>query len=196
MINKRLNSDANSKQLTLDIKRADTFSRFHKNFNPSVNGSTDTDEEGDDDVLSSNPQLTEATTSATEWLGITTNSEECSYSSEYDRSDSQLDHSENGGDYDFAPAYILNASSAGDRSTDGKLTGCRFQLKIFLFTVSCTIWHRKETKKAEMSVLDISSAIIEKVEAMPDTNDYVYIGLLFSILLSMVPPFCRLCEVG
>lgn len=97
---------------------ADKFSNFKKNVNASVNDSTDTDEEGDDDILSSptNPQLTEATTSATEWLGITTNSEECSYSSEYDHTDSQVDQSENGGEYDFAPAYLLNSGSTGDRS--------------------------------------------------------------------------------
>lgn len=64
------------------------------------------------------------------------------------------------------------------------------------FLVSCTIWRKRETKKAEMSVLDISSAIIDNVEAMPDTCDYVYIGLSFSILLSLVPAFCRLCEVS
>lgn len=46
-----------------------------------------------------------------------------------------------------------------------------------------------------MSVLDISSTIIDNVENMPETCDYVYIGLLFSILLSLVPAFCRLCEV-
>lgn len=47
-----------------------------------------------------------------------------------------------------------------------------------------------------MSVLDIASAIIDNVEAMPDTCDYVYIGLTFSILLSLVPAFCKLCEVS
>lgn len=46
-----------------------------------------------------------------------------------------------------------------------------------------------------MSVLDISSAIIERVEAMPETCDYAYIGVAFSVILSMVPAFCRLCEV-
>ena len=35
------------------------------------------------------PLLTEGTTSAGEWIGITTNSEECSYSSEIEESDSQ-----------------------------------------------------------------------------------------------------------
>lgn len=47
-----------------------------------------------------------------------------------------------------------------------------------------------------MSVLDISSTIIKRVEAIPDTCDYVYIGLVFSLVLSLVPAFCRLCEVS
>lgn len=108
----------NPKPLHLDLKMSDKFTNFKKSITSSVNDSTDTDEDGDDDILSSptNPQLTEATTSATEWLGITTNSEDCSYSSEYDNSDSQVDQSENGGECDFTPAYILNSGSSGDRS--------------------------------------------------------------------------------
>lgn len=47
-----------------------------------------------------------------------------------------------------------------------------------------------------MSVLDISSAIIERVDAIPDTCEYVYIGLALSIMLSLVPVFCRLCEAA
>lgn len=46
-----------------------------------------------------------------------------------------------------------------------------------------------------MSVLEISSAIIENVESMPETNDYIYIGIFFSLVLSLIPCFCRLCEV-
>lgn len=65
----------------------------------------------------------------------------------------------------------------------------------FVISVNCTIWDGCEVKKAEMSVLDISSAIIKRVEAIPDTCDYVYIGLVFSLVLSLVPAFCRLCEV-
>lgn len=78
---------------------------------------------------------------------------------------------------------------------------CRFlpfkmiSINWFFWTVNCTIWDGRETKKAEMSVLDISSAIIERVEAIPETCDYIYIGLAFSIVLSLVPAFCRLCEV-
>lgn len=47
-----------------------------------------------------------------------------------------------------------------------------------------------------MSVLDISSAIIERVEAMPDTCEYLYIGVALSVTLSIVPAFCRLCEAA
>lgn len=88
--------------------------------------STDTDEEGDDGELAMSPgsssngngQFTEGTTSATEWIGITTNSEDCSYSSEMENSDSQGEYSENGGEHDFTPTVILNPCCGnGDRST-------------------------------------------------------------------------------
>lgn len=34
-------------------------------------------------------------------------------------------------------------------------------------------------KKADLSVLDISSAIIARVESMPESMDYFYVGKLF-----------------
>uniref|UniRef100_A0A1B0CWJ2 PHTF1/2 N-terminal domain-containing protein n=2 Tax=Lutzomyia longipalpis TaxID=7200 RepID=A0A1B0CWJ2_LUTLO len=120
--------------------------------------SSDTDEDGEDDGESastpgtcSNLAFNDLTTSATEWIGVTTNSEECSYSSEIEQSDSQNEYSE---------------------------------------TLECD----SSPTKAEMSVLDISSAIIERVEAMPETCDYVYLGVFFSIILSLVPAVCRVCE--
>lgn len=58
------------------------------------------------------------------------------------------------------------------------------------------MWDGRELKKVEMTVLDISSAIIKRVEALPDTYDYIYIGIVFSLVLSLVPAFCRLCEVS
>ncbi|XP_062543086.1 protein phtf isoform X3 [Armigeres subalbatus] len=102
--------------------------------------------------------------------------EECSYSSDLNHTDGQNEHSDDDYDLEDAPTIILNPPcGAIDR-------------------VSCTIWDAREAKKAEMSVLDISSAIIERVEAMPETCDYVYIGVVLSIILSLVPAFCRLCE--
>lgn len=46
-----------------------------------------------------------------------------------------------------------------------------------------------------MSVLEIASCIIERVDSLGVTNDYIYIGVFFSFLLTFIPTFCRLCEV-
>ncbi|EAT35459.1 AAEL012375-PA, partial [Aedes aegypti] len=109
-------------------------------------------------------------------LQQTESSEECSYSSDLNHTDGQNEHSDDDYDLEDAPTIILNPPcGATDR-------------------VSCTIWDAREAKKAEMSVLDISSAIIERVEAMPETCDYVYIGVVLSIILSLIPAFCRLCD--
>lgn len=76
---------------------------------------SDTDEEREDenDLNLSSPgrnssgAFTEGTNSNAEWCGVTTNSEECSYSSDLEHTDSQ----------DFAPTVILNANcGAMDRS--------------------------------------------------------------------------------
>lgn len=39
------------------------------------------------------------------------------------------------------------------------------------------MWENKDVKKANLSVLDISSAIIARVEAMRENVDYFYIGM-------------------
>lgn len=76
---------------------------------------SDTDEEREDenDLNLSSPgrnssgAFTEGTNSNAEWCGVTTNSEECSYSSDMEHTDSQ----------DFAPNVILNSNcGAMDRS--------------------------------------------------------------------------------
>ncbi|KAK3910556.1 Putative homeodomain transcription factor [Frankliniella fusca] len=149
----------------------------------------DESEEGGDERLSSpgpggsgceNQNLTEGgTTSATDYMGVTTNSEECSYSSDMDESDSQaapveLNDHPFAWEFEQSPTVILSPSCAASDK------------------VSCTMWESRDVKKADLSVLDISSAIIERVEAMPDTMDYFYLGMILALLLSLVPPFCRL----
>lgn len=46
------------------------------------------------------------------------------------------------------------------------------------------MWENKDVKKANLSVLDISSAIIARVEEMPENLDYFYIGV-YSIVFSI-----------
>lgn len=38
------------------------------------------------------------------------------------------------------------------------------------------MWEKRDVKKADLSVLDISSAIIGRVEQIPDNMDYFYTG--------------------
>lgn len=77
---------------------------------------SDTDEEREDEMdlnlsspggRNSSGAFTEGTNSNGEWCGVTTNSDECSYSSDLEHTDSQ----------DFAPTVILNSNcGAMDRS--------------------------------------------------------------------------------
>lgn len=97
-------------------------------YNTRDNKRYSSDEDDEDEEIDAESQsspimthktIAEGTSSATEWIGITTNSEECSYSSA-DNSESQLEYSENNGcewtDY-FTPTVILNPNCAiGDRS--------------------------------------------------------------------------------
>lgn len=109
-------------QLNGDIITSKTCNEYQNHDQIPVKfDSSDTDEEGDDGESLSSPTInthfTEGTTSATEWIGITTNSEECSYSSAEieNQSDSQLEYSE-GVDY-FTPTVILSPSCGSlDRS--------------------------------------------------------------------------------
>lgn len=127
-----------------------------------------------------NQNLTEGgTTSATDYLGVTTNSEECSYSSDMDESDShtapvELNDHPFAWEFEQSPTVILSPSCAASDK------------------VSCTMWESRDVKKADLSVLDISSAIIAKVESMPESLDYFYMGMVLALFLSLVPPMCRL----
>lgn len=121
-----LNGKSSSGEENSRLRLGTQFSRPKEPLLKTPNAdSSDTDEEGDDGESLSSPgntsHYTEGTTSATEWIGITTNSEECSYSSgDLDHhSDSQIECSENGTvEYDyFTPTVILNpACGIGDRS--------------------------------------------------------------------------------
>ncbi|XP_060066833.1 protein PHTF2-like [Ylistrum balloti] len=57
--------------------------------------------------------------------------------------------------------------------------------------VSCMIWEDKECKKVELTALDIGWTIIEKVDNIPESSDYLWIGLSFSLFLGVVPLIFR-----
>ncbi|KAH8272868.1 hypothetical protein KR018_006160, partial [Drosophila ironensis] len=176
---------AQSSQLRLRLNATNTEekkSQARGGGNDSTTSCAESDECDDADLVSmpASSCTQECTTSATDWLGVTTNSEDCSYTSDMDNSDSGFKHpacsDEDPADLDITPTTILNPHSTLDR-------------------ISCTIWDQRDTKKAQLSVLEIASCIIDRVDSMGETNDYIYIGVVFSFLLTLIPVFCRLCEV-
>ncbi|XP_029848457.2 protein PHTF2 isoform X2 [Ixodes scapularis] len=58
--------------------------------------------------------------------------------------------------------------------------------------VSCTIWENGECKKVDLSVMDIASAIIHKVDCMIHSTEYVLLGLLLTAVTSTLPLLFRL----
>ncbi|XP_035232917.1 putative homeodomain transcription factor, partial [Stegodyphus dumicola] len=58
--------------------------------------------------------------------------------------------------------------------------------------VSCTIWEHSECKKVDLTALDVSSAIIQKVDSSQDSTEYLYFGVFFALVLSFLPLLFRL----
>ncbi|XP_023018004.2 putative homeodomain transcription factor [Leptinotarsa decemlineata] len=138
----------------------------------------DTNVDSDDEILSS-PEIRQSEglmddIFSTDWMGVTTNSEDCSYSSDLENiSDSEVENDMDSSmfDTDSAPTDMLTPSAN---------------------KVSCIIWERNEIKKADLSMLDISSAIICKVDSMPESMDYFYFGIVLSTAIALLPVICRL----
>lgn len=88
----------------------------------STSSCAESDECDDADIISSpaSAGTQECNTSATDWLGVTTNSEDCSYTSELEQSDDGFKHQacsdEELPELDITPTTILNPHSSMDRS--------------------------------------------------------------------------------
>ncbi|XP_043268658.1 protein phtf isoform X2 [Venturia canescens] len=172
---------------TSAVKTAVTMGKSDKMISREEKRECESEEEGECEEATMH-HLTEATTSATEWMGVTSNSDVCSYSSDFEQSESG--HSE--GNCNYADDLLehpffweLELPSSIPLGSSCCTSSDR---------VSCTIWTRRDIKKVELSVLDISSAIIARVESMPEGMDYVYGGLLMSLVLSLIPSIKRLSD--
>lgn len=58
--------------------------------------------------------------------------------------------------------------------------------------VSCVIWEGNECQKVDLTALHISWVIIDKVDQIPDSSDYIYIGIFFSLVMGLMPPLFRI----
>lgn len=53
--------------------------------------------------------------------------------------------------------------------------------------VTCIIWEVNECKKVELTAMDIGWAIIDTVDKIPESSDYILIGIAFSIIMGLTP---------
>lgn len=53
--------------------------------------------------------------------------------------------------------------------------------------ISCIIWHNNEWKGVDLSMLEISNCIIMNVKKASLSVDYFYVGIIFSILIGLMP---------
>ncbi|XP_018496384.1 putative homeodomain transcription factor 1 [Galendromus occidentalis] len=53
--------------------------------------------------------------------------------------------------------------------------------------VSCTIWEHGDCKKVDLSIFDIASAIVRKVENWRHANEYPVLALVLSFVLALYP---------
>lgn len=58
--------------------------------------------------------------------------------------------------------------------------------------VSCTVWENGECKKVDLSVMDIASAIVHKVDCMIHSGEYVLLGLVLTSVTATLPLLFRL----
>lgn len=59
--------------------------------------------------------------------------------------------------------------------------------------VSCSIWQQPNGwQKVDLSVMDLSSAIIRKVEGIEHSSEYVYLGIIFSLAIAILPTIFRM----
>ncbi|CAG2102703.1 unnamed protein product [Medioppia subpectinata] len=62
--------------------------------------------------------------------------------------------------------------------------------------VSCAVWQQHECQKVDLSVADISSSIIRKVDSIKHSSEYIYLGFVFSIILAILPGLFRVQQNG
>nr|XP_045600916.1 protein PHTF1-like isoform X3 [Procambarus clarkii] len=183
----------------------------------SCNSSCESDAE-----QSPSPQYSKAKHSEFEWTGITSNSDDLSYSSESEggwddnEESDQTFHCSEALDWNIqgSPAAIITSTSnmsvkgAHSRVFNKHLKAFECLGKnIHVATpsrmgssqrecgtndiVSCKIWEGVEAKKVDLSVLDISSAVISKVDSLQHTTHYLQFGLTMATVIALVPSIYR-----
>lgn len=147
----------------------------------SYHSSCESDVDGHSSIASPSYKLSEPSTPL-DWTGVTTNSEECSYSSE---SRSESDENETNRFASVVGDVNWNDEVAFSWESHGTTLGSSDK-------VSCTVWEGLEMKKVDLSVLDVAAAIIAKVDVMPESTDYLCGGLVMAGIFALLPIIYRI----
>lgn len=151
---------------TETLRNTTPIKKPKKNGKKNKSDTSESEFEENDDLSSPSVNQHFETTDG-EYIGVTSNSEsDCAEDGNYSETDD-----------DNFPTNILTPNDSSEK-------------------VSVTLWTKREPRKAEMSVLEISKSIIQRVDNLPETYDYVYIGGALSIILSITPIYCRLCDLS
>ncbi|KAK7080414.1 Male germ-cell putative homeodomain transcription factor, partial [Halocaridina rubra] len=167
----QLNSDGEATHSSRDNLPSSTVERS------SCNSSCESDAE-----QSPSSQYSKSKLSEYEWTGITTNSDDLSYSSE----------SEGGWDDNESLEKSLSHTEALDWNIQGSPAAIITSPPNVSDKVSCKIFEGLELKKVDLSVLDISSTIISKVDSLQHDTYYLQFGLVMAILIALVPSMYRM----
>jgi len=54
------------------------------------------------------------------------------------------------------------------------------------------IWEPNAVHKVDLTVLDIGWTIMQKVDKLPETCDYLVLGIVFSLIIMLTPTFYRI----
>ncbi|OXA58033.1 putative homeodomain transcription factor 2 [Folsomia candida] len=119
--------------------------------------------------------------SKSEWTAVTTNSEDDDYDEENINSEDDDEMTEAQlHDHPFAWEFQKHSMKTISPSC------------VAADKISVTIWDGPCPMKADLTVLDISSSIIAKVERAKENSDYIYLGIFFSVMIAFLPCFWRL----
>lgn len=167
---------------TTSIKNQVSFT-FEKHLFPGYQtGSCNSSAESDAEPHCKSPQFNHTKHSNYEWrTGITSNSDDLSYSSE----------SEGGWEDNEDPALLkpealdwhIQGSPAAIITSPHSTVSDR---------VSCKIWEGSDVSKVDLSVLDISSAVISKVDCVKHLTHYLQFGICMAVVIAFIPSLYRL----
>lgn len=92
---------------------------------------------------------------------------------------------------------VKQSSDSNDNCADNKRLNSLTSKNLSLFPddsiekISCTIFQEKEWQKIDLSMIDISSMIIKKVDTTRYSNEYFYFAILFSLIFAFIPQIFR-----